>query len=142
MNPSPQPRPDIGPRPVHRAPTRRPYLGPVCGTTEDAPVTSTNPANVTCEDCATLHPLTEMNDEASGNDPDRIRVLRAILTDRQAKKLSGVLVDIQTARVVLAVYEALKPEHRPIYATLPLRRMVDIAWRATTRTRKESGGTR
>jgi hypothetical protein len=44
-------------------------------------------------------------------------------------KIDGVVVDATTAAAILTVYDAIKPARRAKLAALPVRRMMQVAWR-------------
>jgi hypothetical protein len=63
-------------------------------------------------------------------EPKIIRDMRRIVHERQNEKIEGVAVDVQTAQAILVVWNNLtKEKHRELYATLPIPKMVDIAWK-------------
>lgn len=47
----------------------------------------------------------------------------------QAEKVDGVLLDLTTARAIIAVYEALSPENRAKMETLHVVKCADITWK-------------
>lgn len=59
---------------------------------------------------------------------DRVEGLRKVMSDG-AREIDGYLVDIQTANVLLTVYDALSPANKASFGTLPLPRLVDFAWK-------------
>ena len=62
-------------------------------------------------------------DEAS------IKDIGQIVKKRQAKKLDGVLVDMQTANVIMKVHKALSASNRKKFEKLPIKKMAGIAWK-------------
>jgi hypothetical protein len=59
---------------------------------------------------------------------ERINAIRAILTEGYAK-VDGCIVDLTTAHCVVTVFDALKPDQQAKFASFPVWRMVDIAWK-------------
>lgn len=59
---------------------------------------------------------------------DRVEGLRKVMSDG-AREIDGYLVDIQTANVLLTVYDVLSPANKASFGTLPLPRLVDFAWK-------------
>jgi hypothetical protein len=60
----------------------------------------------------------------------KIDDIRKIVKDKQAKKISGVLVDMQTANVMVQVFDAMKPESQSKAQTMPIERFAKFAWSA------------
>lgn len=69
----------------------------------------------------------------------RIEKLRAIVEAKSFMEIEGVPVDMQSANVVVQVYDALKPENQ---ATLMNRAtisgVIDIAWKVAAKASKRS----
>lgn len=61
---------------------------------------------------------------------DRLAGLHQIVDRHQAHEIDGHLVDAQTANLLLQVHAALKPENKVKFGTVPLPRLVDLAWGA------------
>jgi hypothetical protein len=59
----------------------------------------------------------------------RIRRLRKIVEERQAGKVDGRMVDGYTASAIIQVYDHLSPANQARYASVPVTRMADIAWK-------------
>lgn len=53
----------------------------------------------------------------------------------QHETIEGVMLDLTTARAMIAVYEKLKPENRAKMRTLPLPRAARIAWKLVSGSR-------
>ena len=58
-----------------------------------------------------------------------IERLRDIVTTESAARIDGLLVDLWTASTVVQVHDALNEDNRRKFAAMPLRRMVDIAYK-------------
>lgn len=52
-----------------------------------------------------------------------------IVENYQYEEVEGYLMDIMTARALLAVYAALGPEARMKFDSVPLPKLVDFAWK-------------
>jgi hypothetical protein len=52
-----------------------------------------------------------------------------IVENHQYEEVEGYLMDVQTARALLAVYGALSPSARVRFDSVPLPRLVDFAWK-------------
>ena len=55
--------------------------------------------------------------------------LISILKRKQHQKIDGVLVDMQTANVILKVWDALNSSNRKKFEKLPIKKMADVAWK-------------
>ena len=58
-----------------------------------------------------------------------IKDIGQILKKRQAKKIDGVLVDMQTANVIMKVHKALNASNRKKFEKLSITKMADVAWK-------------
>ena len=58
-----------------------------------------------------------------------IDVAKRIVKNKQAEKIDGVLVDVQTANVILKVWDALNSSNRKKFEKLSIKRMADVAWK-------------
>lgn len=63
---------------------------------------------------------------------DKEAQLRAIVQDHQYGDVDGQMVDVTTARAILTVLDALSPERKETYLSMPVSRMADFAWKAVT----------
>ena len=62
----------------------------------------------------------------------RIDTLRQIVDSHQHQKVDGMLVDVQTANLLLKCYEGVSTDKaRSAIETAPLERVVDMAWKVT-----------
>jgi hypothetical protein len=52
-----------------------------------------------------------------------------IVEMHSAEMVEGYLMDVMTAEVLLRVYEALGPEARDKFDSVPLPRLVDFSWK-------------
>ena len=55
--------------------------------------------------------------------------LVGIIRRRQAKKMDGYLIDMQTANAILKVWDALNSSNRKKFEKLPIKKMADVAWK-------------
>ena len=55
--------------------------------------------------------------------------LISILKRKQHQKIDGVLVDMQTANLILKVWDALNSSNRKKFEKLPVKKMADVAWK-------------
>ena len=62
-----------------------------------------------------------------------IKAIGSIIGKRQAKKIGGVLVDMQTAHVIMKVWNALGSSNRSKFEKLPIKKMADVAWKLVKR---------
>jgi len=53
----------------------------------------------------------------------------SIIGKKQAQKISGVLVDMQTALVIMKVWNALGSSNRAKFEKLPIKQMANVAWK-------------
>ncbi len=61
--------------------------------------------------------------------PSFMEVAREVTAQHQAAKHDGVLIDAQTAAVLVAVHDGLNPVNQASFAALPVERAAKIAWR-------------
>lgn len=62
----------------------------------------------------------------------KIGAFRRIVALHQWEEIEGVAVDATSAQIVVAVYDALKPENQAKYQKMPVGVMVDFALRHTS----------
>lgn len=62
----------------------------------------------------------------------RITVCRRILNDHHAEEIDGVLIDAQTANVMVKVWELFGPESRRQFETLNITRIAQFCWAQVT----------
>ena len=62
-----------------------------------------------------------------------INVAKRIVKNKQAEKIDGVLVDMQTANLILKVWDAINTSNRKKFEKLPIKKMVDVAWKLVRR---------
>lgn len=61
---------------------------------------------------------------------DTISKVKAIVSDQQAEKIDGMLVDLTTANAIMTVYNALdKEENKSKFAALPIGKMASVAFK-------------
>ncbi len=58
-----------------------------------------------------------------------ITAIGSIIGKKQAQKISGVLVDMQTALVIMKVWNALNKSNRSKFEKLPIKKMANVAWK-------------
>lgn len=63
-----------------------------------------------------------------GKDPAKITKLREIVKEKQYKRISGSIVDMNTANIILQFYDNLTPENKKSYAKKSIQEMSRIAW--------------
>jgi hypothetical protein len=51
------------------------------------------------------------------------------MTDEPVPPPDGVLIDIQTANAIVAVYDALSPENREKFTAMSLEKAATVAWK-------------
>ena len=59
----------------------------------------------------------------------RIAALRSIVASGSARRVDGVVVDITTAALLVALFEALKPETREQFGKPDIVRLAEFAYR-------------
>ena len=55
--------------------------------------------------------------------------LVGIIRKRQAKKMDGYLIDMQTANAILKVWDALNSSNRKKFEKLSIKKMADVSWK-------------
>ena len=58
-----------------------------------------------------------------------MKTIGSIIGKKQAQKISGVLVDMQTALVIMKVWNALGSSNRAKFEKLPIKQMATVAWK-------------
>jgi hypothetical protein len=58
-----------------------------------------------------------------------MKTIGSIIGKKQAQKISGVLVDMQTALVIMKVWNALNKSNRSKFEKLPIKKMANVAWK-------------
>ena len=58
-----------------------------------------------------------------------IKTIGSIIGKKQAQKIDGVLVDMQTANVIMKVWNALNPSNRKKFEKLSIKKMANVAWK-------------
>ena len=64
---------------------------------------------------------------------DVAAAMRRIVADHSAARVGGVYVDMTTASVIVRIGDALNEKNRETFFALPVRRMVDVAWKLASR---------
>ena len=62
-----------------------------------------------------------------------IDVARRIVKNSQAEKVSGVLVDMQTANLIVQIYKAVKPVNKKRMEKMPMVKLANSAWKLVGR---------
>jgi len=55
--------------------------------------------------------------------------LMSIVKRKQYQKIDGVLVDVQTANVILKVWDALNSSNRKKFEKLSIKKMANVSWK-------------
>jgi hypothetical protein len=66
---------------------------------------------------------------SSAIETDRMETLRQIVAEHQHQKIEGQIVDVQTAALLVKVWDQLRPDLREKVAAHPLEKFVAIAWK-------------
>ncbi|MEU0558456.1 hypothetical protein [Dactylosporangium sp. NPDC006015] len=121
----------MSPRLVHAKATRS--LGAVCGA-DDGPITriTDDPHQVTCLDCPDLAEIEAMPDDATSGTPAIIATLREARAGAW-RKVDGVVLDMSTANVILAVCEATNDRGKAKLIAMPIATMAAVCWRLAGR---------
>lgn len=59
--------------------------------------------------------------------------IRSVVTDKDMKRINGLLVDLTSASITIQVYDALNEENKAKMASLPVRKMMTVAMKIATR---------
>lgn len=70
----------------------------------------------------------DLSDVADGGD-DMIAALRGIVKDKAMRKVKGTVVDLQTANVILTVYDALSEPNKKKLASLSVAKAAEVCWK-------------
>ena len=73
--------------------------------------------------------LRKANESVNEAKSKTIKTIGSIIGKRQAKKIDGVLVDMQTAHVIMKVWNALSSSNRSKFEKLPIKKMATVAWK-------------
>ena len=65
----------------------------------------------------------------SVNEANNIDKIKDILKNKSMKKISGVMVDMQTANAIMTVHKALGQSNRKKYEKLPIKKMASVAFK-------------
>lgn len=68
-------------------------------------------------------------EETKVTDSKIIQSMRDIVAKGQYRKIKGVMVDGFTASLVVKIYDALGDSNKKTFGSLPLIKMVDVAWK-------------
>lgn len=87
-----------------------------------------------CEMCGGTHDtpgsLPDQAPPEPGAVSQRYVIAKRVVTNSQYEMLEGTLLDLQTANVMVLVYEAIKPENQAKFDRIPLMRLVEFCWKA------------
>lgn len=61
---------------------------------------------------------------------NHVSELEDMVKHHKAKEIDGILVDVQTANLILQVRQALSPANRAQFDTWPIKKQGILAWRA------------
>ena len=73
--------------------------------------------------------LGKLQKEAKVIDSKVIQSMRDIVAKKQYQKIKGVMVDGFTASLVVKIYDALGDSNKKSFGSLPLSKMVNVAWK-------------
>ena len=65
----------------------------------------------------------------SVNEANNIDKIKDIVKRKQYKKIDGIMVDMQTANVIMKVWNALNSSNRSKFEKLPIKQMANVAWK-------------
>ena len=60
---------------------------------------------------------------------EKINQLKQIIESHSYQEIEGKIVDVQTANIILKVYEALGEKNKENFVTQSIDRMAHIAWK-------------
>lgn len=63
------------------------------------------------------------------NGEERIAAIRQIVAEHQYAKIDGIMVDAFSASAIVAVYDALNPTNRAMFANFTVGKMARIAFK-------------
>lgn len=61
-----------------------------------------------------------------------ISSLKEIVKEHAAKEIGGMLIDVQTASVILKVYDAMSDDLKEKYVAADIYAVADFAWRCVS----------
>ena len=73
--------------------------------------------------------LGRLRKEEKVTDSKIIQSMRDIVAKKQYRKIKGVMVDGFTASLVVKIYDALWDSNKKSFGSLPLSKMVNVAWK-------------
>jgi len=74
--------------------------------------------------------IQKLNKESVNESWNQLRTnLISIVKRKQYQKIDGVLVDVQTANVILKVWDALNSSNRKKFEKLPVKKMANVSWK-------------
>lgn len=68
-------------------------------------------------------------DKYSSKESFNIKEIEDIIKSKSAKKIDGVLVDMQSANAIVKVYNALSEENKKRFISLPIVKAANMAWK-------------
>lgn len=60
---------------------------------------------------------------------NKIELMREIVEGHSYKEIEGTIVDVQTANLIIKVYEGLGESNRDHFASQSIVKMADISWK-------------
>ena len=69
---------------------------------------------------------------------EHLRTIGKIVKEKQYRKIEGILVDMQTANLVIQFNKKLSEKNRIKYLSMPLDKALDFSWRLYGRLNKNA----
>ncbi|WP_405101509.1 hypothetical protein [Oceanobacillus sp. FSL H7-0719] len=60
---------------------------------------------------------------------DKIELMREIVNGHSYKEIEGTIIDVQTANLIIKVYEGLRSELKDHFTSQSIIKMADISWK-------------
>lgn len=60
---------------------------------------------------------------------NKIKLMKEIVNSSSYKEIDGVIIDIQTAKLIVTIYGKLNDELKKNFTSYSIPKMADIAWR-------------
>lgn len=64
--------------------------------------------------------------------------MKRIIENRQYEEINGIAVDMQTANMIMTIYNKLNKKNKKKYSKLNLNQMVNIGWKIIKRAEKNA----
>ena len=65
----------------------------------------------------------------------KITILRRIVRNHSFERIQGKSVDVQTANMLIKVYDNLKPKNQALFAAMDIKTMVGMGWEVLKRSK-------